>query len=499
MVPALVAIVDDDPLFTDYLKTLLQSRGYRVDTYTSGDDFLAALRDGAAPDVVLLDVMMPGMDGLETLRSIRAAHPYVQVIMLSGRQAPATIVDAVRLGAADYVLKPDDPDGLGEAAVEAAVRNAVERGVLHGQVARLKAQVSEDPEGAQPCWGPSRAMQHVMAMIERVADSDVGVLLRGESGVGKEVIAREIHRRSGRRAKPFVKVNCAALPSELLESELFGHERGAFTGAGATRVGRFEFANQGTLMLDEIGEMPAPLQAKLLHVLQDREFTRVGSNRPIHVDVRIVAASNRDLNAMMQTGTFREDLYYRLQVIEIHIPPLRERRDELPQLIEFFLHHYAERYGRPLRRPSQVLIQALLEHQWPGNVRELENVIKRFVVLQDEGFVLTELQRARAVTPLTPLHPEPAGAIAAEEVEPLEAAEVAAAVPAAAPDDLNGGEGVPLPELARRAAMRAERDAIQSTLDRYRWNRRKAAVHLGVSYKTLLKKIRECGIAGVEA
>ena len=206
--------------------------------------------------MILLDVSMPDLDGLETLRAIRSAHPSAQVIMLSGRQTPATIIEAVRLGAADYVLKPGDPEGLGEMSLEAAIRNALERESLSAEVARLGAQMPEDPDGAQLCWRPSVAMRPVMDMVERIADSDVDVLIRGESGVGKDVVARELHRRSDRRSKQFVKVNCAALPADLLESELFGHERGAFTGAGTTRVGKFEFAQHGTVMLDEIGEMP---------------------------------------------------------------------------------------------------------------------------------------------------------------------------------------------------------------------------------------------------
>jgi two-component system response regulator AtoC len=256
-----------------------------------------------------------------------------------------------------------------------------------------------------------------MAMVERVADSDVGVLLRGESGVGKELIARELHRRSQRRARPYVKVNCAALPADLLESELFGHERGAFTGAGATRVGRFEFAQHGTVMLDEIGEMPPALQAKLLHVLQDRSFTRLGSNRVIDVDVRIISATNRDLEAMMRAGTFREDLYYRLQVIELRIPPLRERQEEIAPLVEFFLSKYARVYRRPAIRPSPGLLQALRQYSWPGNIRELENMMKRLVVLQEEQLVLSELDRLRASSEPRP-HTEP---VTAPPVLPLPA------------------------------------------------------------------------------
>jgi two-component system response regulator AtoC len=526
--PARLALVDDDQQFVEYLETLLRSRGYEVQSFTSGTELLQTMHSDAPPDVVLLDVSMPGMDGLETLKAIRVAHPHVQVIMLSGRNAPSTIVDAMRQGALDYVVKPDDPDGLGEAALEAAIRNAVEKTVLSSEVARLRTQVGENPEGTA-FWGPGSAMRHVMAMVERVADSEISVLLRGESGVGKEVIARELHKRSGRRLKPFVKVNAAALPAELLESELFGHERGAFTGAQTARIGKFEFANQGTLMLDEIGEMPAGLQAKLLHVLQDNEFTKLGSNRPVTVDVRIIAATNRDLEAMMRAGTFREDLYYRLQVIELHVPPLRERREEIPQLIEFFLVKYSERYGRPLKRPSEPLRETLLNYQWPGNVRELENVIKRFVILQDEGLVIAELKRARAnaestlsgrgpavviaastapsPTPVPPpaqAAPPPPVQHGAPEVSRAAAPATPAAPAAVAEPEIDdeavsqapaAAGPISLPELAREAAMRAERAAIQQALDRFRWNRRKAADYLGVSYKTLLNKMKECGIS----
>ncbi|HVG83649.1 MAG TPA: sigma-54 dependent transcriptional regulator [Vicinamibacterales bacterium] len=534
---AQLALVDDDPAFTGYLETLLRSRGYTVEVFHSGGALLESLRAGATPHVILLDVLMPDLDGLETLRAIRHAHPSSRVIMLSGRQAPATIVEAVRLGAADYVLKPDDPEGVGEAALEAAIRNALEREALSAELARLSAQMAEDPEGAQPCWSSGPAMQPVVAMVERIADSDVGVLLRGESGVGKEVIARELHRRSPRRTKPFVKVNCAALPSELLESELFGHERGAFTGAGAMRVGKFEFAQHGTIMLDEIGELPGALQAKLLHVLQDRELTRLGSNRPVEVDVRVLAATNRDLEAMMRAGTFREDLYYRLQVIELRVPPLRERREEIPALVEFFLVKFAKLYRRPAARPSPVLMDALFDYAWPGNIRELENMMKRFVVLQEEALVLGELMRLRqAATPAAPVAlpsqapappvpvaaaapapvppPDTGTAAVAETARPApvppESVAAAAVPPAPAPAsavavldeppnsvDTNGGspDGVDLQLLAKTAALRAEREAIDRALVRFRWNRRKAAQYLNVSYKTLLNKIKECGIS----
>jgi len=510
---ASLAIVDDDKPFADYLQTLLKSRGYDTTTYDSGDALLAGLRDGALPDVVLLDVSMPGLDGLDTLRQIRLAHPAAQVVMVSGGRATEKIVEAVRLGAADYVLKPGDADGVGEVALEAAVRNALERLSLTSEVQRLRTQVGQDPDGAQPCWSSGKAMQPVMTMVDRVADNDISVLLRGESGVGKEVIAREIHRRSPRRSSPFVKVNCAALPAELLESELFGHERGAFTGAASTRVGKFEFAQNGTIMLDEIGEMPLALQAKILHVLQDREFTKLGSNRNVEVDVRVIAATNRDLEQMMRQGTFREDLYYRLQVIEVHIPPLRERREEIPQLIEFFLLKFASVYHRPATRPSLVLQEALHAYEWPGNIRELENMMKRYVVLQDESLILAELGRLRAAraanadvdaVQVISSAPPPASAFS-RPAPPVAPPQPVYAAPVAPPPSIPvdtggtvaamGPDGVNLQELARTAAMGAEKEAIQHALERFRWNRRKTAEYLQVSYKTLLNKMKECGIS----
>ncbi|MFI5078040.1 MAG: sigma-54-dependent transcriptional regulator [Vicinamibacteria bacterium] len=516
---ARLAIVDDDAAFTGYLQTLLAAQGYGIEVFNSGTALLEGLRGGSAPNVILLDVLMPDLDGIETLRAIRQARPAAQVIMLSGRQAPQTIVEAVRLGAADYVLKPGDPDGVGEAALEAAIRNALERESLSAEVARLSAQAAEDPQGTQVSWSSGAAMQPVLAMVERVADSDISVLLRGESGVGKEVIARELHRRSPRRTRPFVKVNCAALPADLLESELFGHERGAFTGAGTTRIGKFEFAQGGTIMLDEIGEMPPALQAKLLHVLQDRELTRLGSNRQIEVDVRVLAATNRDLEAMMRSGTFREDLYYRLQVIELRIPPLRERREEIQSLVEFFLSKFAAVYRRPSVRPSRGLLEAIIAYPCPGNIRELENMMKRYVVLQEESLVLGELvrlqQAAQAAQQAAPVMAAPAQApammaagavaVAAPPAPPMVAAPappiVMPAPSSVDPDDevvddkFADADGVDLQALARNAAMKAEREAIDQALAKFRWNRRKAAAYLKVSYKTLLNKMKECGIS----
>ncbi len=503
-----IAIVDDDSAFASYLRTFLSLRGYEARCYTRGDELLAAMKQTEAPDAVLLDVMMPGLDGMATLRALKATRPDAQVIMLSGRNQASIIVEAVRSGATDYVVKPDDPEGLGEIALDVAIKNAIEKNRLVSELSELRQQLSDDE--ALAVWGTSENMRRIATVIEQVGDSDVAVLIRGESGVGKELVARAIHQRSTRRNRPFVKVNCAALPAELLESELFGHEKGAFTGAATTRIGKFEQADGGTLMLDEIGEMKPALQAKLLHVLQDAEFTKLGSNKRVQVDIRIVAATNRDLEKMMLSGEFREDLYYRLRVIELIVPALRERRDEIPGLIETFIARYARKYKRAAPKLSAELRQLFLQYEWPGNIRELENMIKRLIILQDEQLVFSEIERnARRIANVAA-----AAAIAAPVLEPVGVAAGVGmpgpigAAPAGAPhtpfnapetDSVEPEEaeesGGSLATVAKAAAMKAERVVIEKTLRQVHWNRRKAAQILGVSYKTLLNKIKECGIS----
>ena len=494
-----VAVVDDDSAFANYLRTFLSLRGYETRSYSRGDEMLATIKQADPPDIVLLDVMMPGMNGLDTLRALKTAKPDLQVIMLSGREQASTIVEAVRLGAADYVVKPDDPEGLGEIALDAAIKNAIEKTRLVSEITELRRQLSDDQDRAFLFWGDSPDMRTIATVIEQVSDSDVTVLVRGESGVGKELVARAIHQRSPRRDRPFVKVNCAALPAELLESELFGHEKGAFTGAATTRIGKFEQADTGTIFLDEIAEMKAALQAKLLHVLQDGQFTKLGSNKAINVDVRVVAATNRDLEAMLMRGEFREDLYYRLKVIEVTVPPLRDRRSEISHLTEFFIDKYARRYNRPQRQLSAELQQLFQSYEWPGNIRELENMIKRIVILQDEQLVIREMSRVA----------RPAALYAAAAVGAVGPANGGGAIATAdEPDELELDEdpqltrppvaeavGSRLADVAKAAALKAERAVIEDTLRHVRWNRRRAAEQLGVSYKTLLNKIKECGIS----
>jgi two-component system response regulator AtoC len=326
-------------------------------------------------------------------------------------------------------------------------------------------------------------MREVHNLVQRVADTDVTVLIRGESGTGKELAARAIHAASPRRARPFVKVNCAALPSELLESELFGFERGAFTGAIQHKPGKFEFAHQGTMFLDEISEMQLSLQSKLLQVLQDGEFARLGGHDDVRVDVRIVTATNRDLEAAVAEGKFREDLYFRLNVVCITLPPLRQRRDEIPELTDLFLARYAEHYNKPAIALSSETRRLFQEYEWPGNVRELENLIKRAVVLGDDESIRQELAGAvarRGARPGgMPLLERPA--VPARAGSPAPARETA-------PPPAVGGS---LKDIARQAAREAERELIARTLQQTRWNRREAAEILGISYKALLYKIKE--------
>ncbi len=461
-----ILVVDDAEGIRTYLKNLLSLKGYEVLLAEDGLSALEILRDGAAPEVIILDIMMPGMDGIEALGKIKEAWPAIPVIMLSVVGKAGTIVDAMNLGAADYLNKPFEEEEL-----EIALNKVLEKESIMAEREELRERLRVHEERASFLWA-SRKMQSVREIIEQVADADVTVLISGESGVGKEVIARTTHELSNRASQRFVKVNCAALPEALLESELFGYERGAFTGASTRKAGKFELANHGTMFLDEIAEMSPPLQAKLLQVLQDGQFSRLGGQTDVQVDARVVVATNRDLEEMVQSGTFREDLYYRLNVVNIHVPALRERTEEIPVLVSHFLEMYSHKYQREVHAISDRLMQAFMSYPWPGNVRELENMIKRITVLQSEDAIEKEIMggarpRSRAMSNVERM---------VDEIDPIE-------------------QPVALRDIGRRAAREAEREALQRVLYQTHWNRKKAAKILEVSYKTLLQKIKECGLA----
>jgi two-component system response regulator AtoC len=462
-----VLVVDDAEGIRTYLKNLLPMKGYEVLLAEDGAKALALLRDGATPDVIVLDVMMPGMDGLATLRGIREVAGGIPVIMLSVVGKASTIVEAMSLGAADYLNKPFEEEEL-----EIALQRVLETQKLREEREELRERLRVHEERSQTefLWA-SEKLSRIREILEQVADADVTVLIHGESGVGKEVIARTLHELSDRRDAQFVKVNCAALPEELLESELFGYERGAFTGASGRKAGKFELANGGTIFLDEIAEMSPPLQAKLLQVLQDGEFSPLGGQRDVRVDVRVVAATNRNLEEMVGKGSFREDLFYRLNVVNVWVPPLRERREEIPVLVEHFLRLYSAKYGRERRPLSDRLMKAFSGYAWPGNVRELENMVKRIVVLSSEDAIVEEILGGRR-----PVEPP---AVAAER---------------ALRESEDSGAPLSLREVGRRAAREAEREALRRVLYQTNWNRKKAARVLEVSYKTLLQKIKECGL-----
>jgi two-component system, NtrC family, response regulator AtoC len=343
---------------------------------------------------------------------------------------------------------------------------------LRSQLAELQAAGDWSDEECR--FTNSRTMRAVKAIVDSVAATDVTVLVWGESGVGKEIIPKLLHRKSPRRDCPFVKVNCAALPLELLESELFGYERGAFTGAHRQKAGKFAMANTGTIFLDEIGELPWPLQAKLLHILQDREFSRLGSEETIRVDVRVVAATNKALGLLVQRGLFREDLYYRLNVVNIHVPALRHRREEIPFLVDYFLGQFSRQYGRRRTTVSADAMQRFMEYPWPGNIRQLENTVKRIVVLDSEAWVAEELVLGE---------PGGEGAASTEDATPMRGFE-----------DLRDVAGLGLKEIGQRAGDVAERRALRQVLEEVRWNRMEAARRLKVNYKTILTKIEKYGI-----
>jgi two-component system response regulator AtoC len=447
-----ILVVDDDAGVHESFEAVL-AKDYDLAYATQGNDALRLLgtRDF---NLVLLDIRMPGMDGIEVLRRIREMNDQTDVVVITAVKSLKTAVEAIKLGACDYVTKPFDIH-----EILALIKRVVEKQELMKEVLYLRSEVAREHRFESIVGGNTR-MQEIYSLVRRIADNNATVMLTGESGTGKEVLARAIHQQSNRSHKPFVAVNCAAIPAELLESELFGHEKGAFTGAIATKVGKFELATGGTLFLDEISSMRLDLQAKILRALQEREVERVGGTRTIKIDVRVIAATNRDLKQAVEQDAFREDLFYRLNVVPILLPPLRQRRDDIPLLVEHFLAKYNRDFNRKVKGFSAGATAALYQYDWPGNVRELENVIERAVALaQSETISLREL----------PLEISILGGTVVEDIEKA---------------------GLSL----REARSNFERQYILNILEKVQWNQSEAARILGLHRNTLAWKLQRLRI-----
>ena len=455
---ATVLIVDDQPLNVDLLEQELEAAGYRTVAASGGEAALARAAE-SAPDLILLDVMMPGIDGYETCRRLKAgeATRQIPVIFLTALKESFEKVRAFELGAVDYVTKPfESEELLARVGTHIALRREIE--AHHRSKATIRVLVEQMGGNSDALIGDSPALARVREQIAQVAATDSTVLIEGETGTGKELVARAIHAQSARRERALVTLNCAALPRELVESELFGHEKGAFTGAHQQRRGRFELADGGSLLLDEVGELPLEAQAKLLRVLQEREFERVGGSRELRVDVRVIAATNRDLRAEVAAGRFRADLYFRLNVFPIALPPLRERRDDIPRLLQHVVARIARRLGREVEGIAPGFIERARAHDWPGNVRELENVVERALIMSRGGVL--------------------------DGDGGLSAAPPAGATAAAAP-------------LAQTSLLEVERAHIRGVLDASGWvieGDAGAAQRLGLNPSTLRGRMRKLGI-----
>jgi two-component system response regulator AtoC len=377
-----VLIVDDEAIIRDALSDWLKDIGYQVFTAENGHKALEVI-EKEKPGIMIADLVMPGMDGIELMKRAKAQQPNIEVIIITAYASIPTAITAMKEGAYDYIEKPFCPE-----RAELLVKKLAEHRELIEENLSLRQKL-EDRYRFENIIAKSSKMQRVIEVIKVVAKSNVTILITGESGTGKELVARAIHSQSDRSSKPFVAVSCAALPESLLESELFGHEKGSFTGAYAQKKGKFEFANGGTLFLDEIGEMSANIQVHLLRVLEEKEFTRVGGNEPIKVDVRVISATNKDLRRAIEKQEFREDLYYRLNVVNIELPPLRERKEDIPLLAEHFLHKFAAENRKEVTEFSPEVIESLLAYDWPGNIRELENSIERAIILSRDSSITT--------------------------------------------------------------------------------------------------------------
>jgi two-component system, NtrC family, response regulator AtoC len=460
-----VLIVDDEVNIRRVLAAMLKREGYEATTAGDGEQALAVLAKTPV-DVVVTDLVMPRMGGMDLLRRVSADFPDVPVIVITAHGSVDSAVAALKAGAFDYITKPFEQDELRKVIAKAARAHDLERQNVHAP-----------GEGdRQPLVGESPSMRAVHEMVARVADSPSTVLITGESGTGKELIAKALHQGSSRRDKPLIKVNCAAIPKDLVESELFGYERGAFTGAVGSKPGRFELADTGTLFLDEIGEVPVEMQVKLLRALQESEFERVGGIKTLRVDVRLVAATNRDLKQLIAEGRFREDLYYRLAVVPIALPPLRERREDIPLLVSHFIAKYDLRLGKRVEGIEPEALALLMDYAWPGNIRELENLMERSVLFADGPLILAsalpDSLRERGVHPPSPIagvgH---LGAIAAPS-------------------------GASMKEIVRQAQAEVERKLIARALEETGGNVTRAAKALQISRKSLQVKMKELGLRG---
>lgn len=451
---ARILVVDDDPMMMRYVRNLLESEGFSVQCAANGAAALEIMQMLAAPEVVLLDRVMPDMDGLEVLSRILTLAPPTKVLMFSAQQDPAGIVQAMKLGAVDYLAKPVDENRL---------MAAVRRYTFSEEPPVDPGVICEELGGENFFLAASPAMTKLYQQVQRIAPVDMPVLLTGESGTGKEVVAQLLHRHSSRANKRFLKINCAAIPEDLLESELFGYDAGAFTGATTGKPGYFEQCNRGTILLDEIGEMPSRLQAKLLQVLQEQRFFRLGGKTPVAVDVRILAATNVDVKSAVEQGRLRLDLYYRLSAFHLALPPLRERREELVPMFRQFMKRMANLHRQPVRPLTDSLQRAMMQHDWPGNVRELYNVVKRYLVLGDETLLAS-----------------PSAPVMAASRDGMDAVAVNPA-----------GD---LKKIVRQLKGEAEAEAIRDALEKTQWRRKDAAALLGICYKALIYKSRQYGI-----
>jgi len=478
-----VLVVDDDPTQRRLIQAVLEREGFAVAHAENGDAAIERLGAGAAVDVVLLDLVMPGISGQETLVEMRARGFNQPVIVVTATGGIDTVVQAMQAGALDFFIKPAAPE-----RIIVSIRNALSMGALRGEVDRLKKHTTGRTSFSD-LIGASPAMTMVKRLGERAAKSSIPILITGESGVGKEVIARAVHGSSERAGKPFLAVNCGAIPENLVESILFGHEKGSFTGATDKHLGKFQEANGGTLFLDEVGELPLDIQVKLLRALQESEIDAVGGKRPIKVDVRIVSATNRDLSLAVKEGRFREDLYYRLNVFPIEAPALRDRKEDVPALVDCFVKRFNVEEGKSVVGATPETMAFLCAFDWPGNVRQLENAVYRAIVLADAPY-------------LQP-HDFPAISGVAPPAQPAEATPAigGALPPTAAQLMPDTPLAIPVRILDERGHLRTleeiERDLIQLAIEIYAGHMSEVARRLGIGRSTLYRKVREQGLEDV--